>query len=151
LVKAVQLRAVATVTLAIFLFLGVPTISRSAQAGAPGPAWSSLSAEQKAILAPLEQDWDKFDPERRNRWIGLAARYPNLSPDRQQRIQQRMHEWASLTPEQRSQARERYKQLKQLPPEKHHELHQRWHEYQELSEEQRKKLRESRGAGKPEK
>ncbi len=121
-------------------------MTRPVHAQTPGPAWSTLSAEQKTILGPLQQDWDRLDPERRKRWINVATRYPNLPPDRQQRIQQRMHEWASLTPEQRTKARERFKQLRQLPADKHHELNQRWHEYQQLPEEQRQKLRDNRGA-----
>jgi hypothetical protein len=146
LVKARELRTVAAVVLAFSLFVGVPTTLRSAYAESPGAAWSTLTAEQKSILAPLQQEWDKLDPERRKHWIGLAARYPSLPPERQQRIQQRMSEWVSLTPEQRAQAIERYKRMKQLPPEKLDQLHQRWREYQELPEEQRQKLREGHGA-----
>jgi Protein of unknown function (DUF3106) len=146
LVKALQLRAVATVVLAFFLLVGVPTATRHAYAETPGDAWAKLTPDQKSILAPLQQEWDKLDPERRKHWIGLTARYPSLPPDRQQRIQQRMHEWVSLTPEQRAQAIERYKRMKQLPPEKHDQLHQRWREYQALPEEQRQKLREGHPA-----
>lgn len=145
MVKALQLHTVATVVLAFSLFVGVSTIARPAYAETPGAAWSKLTPEQQSILAPLQQEWDKLDPERRKHWIGLAARYPGMPTDRQQRIQQRMHEWVSLTPEQRAQAIERYKRMKQLSPEKHDQLHQRWREYQELSEEQRQKLREGRG------
>ncbi len=144
MVKALQLRAVATIVLAFFLFVGAAT--RAAYAETPGDAWAKLTPDQKTILAPLQQEWDKLDPERRKHWIGLTARYPSLPPDRQQRIQQRMHEWVSLTPEQRAQAIERYKRMKQLPPEKHDQLHQRWREYQALPEEQRQKLREGRPA-----
>ena len=146
MVKALELRAVAAIVLAFSLFVGTPSTTRWAFAQAPGAAWSKLTSEQKTILAPLHPEWDKLDPERRKHWIGLASRYPSLPPDRQQRIQQRMHEWVSLTPEQRALAIERYKRMKQLPPEKHDQLHQRWREYQELPEEQRQKLRDSHGA-----
>ena len=122
------------------------TMARPAFAETPGAAWLKLTSEQKTILAPLQQDWDQLDAERRKHWIGLAARYPSLPPERQQRIQQRMQEWVKLTPEQRAQAIERYKRMKQLPPEKHDQLHQRWREYQELPEEQRQKLREGPAA-----
>ena len=138
MVKALELRSVATVILAFSLFFGVAAV----HAESPGSAWAKLTPEQKSILAPLQPEWDNLDAERRKHWIGLAARYPTLPPDRQQRVQQRIHEWASLTPEQRAQAIERYKRMKQLPPEKHDQLHQRWREYQDLPEEQRQKLRE---------
>ncbi|HVY07259.1 MAG TPA: DUF3106 domain-containing protein [Burkholderiales bacterium] len=142
MVKALQLHALAPIAFAFSLIVGMP----AAQADNPGDSWSGLTSEQKTILAPLQPEWDKLDPERRKRWIGLAARYPSLSPERQQNIQQRMHEWVSLTPEQRTQAIERYKRIKQMPPERHDQLHQRWREYQALPEEQRQKLRESHGA-----
>ncbi|HEX7955242.1 MAG TPA: DUF3106 domain-containing protein, partial [Burkholderiales bacterium] len=134
--------AVATVVLAIFLLVGTAIAVPAAHAESPGIAWSQLTAEQKSILAPLEQEWDKLDPDRRKRWVNLANRYPSLPAERQQRIQQRMQEWVSLTPEQRVQALERYKRLKQLPPGKPDQLHERWREYQGLSEEQRQNLRE---------
>ncbi len=113
-------------------------------------AWSKLTPAQQSILAPLEQEWDKLDAERRKHWIGLATRYPSLPVERQQRIRQRMQEWVSLTPEQRKQALERYKRLKQLPPGKNDQLHERWREYQGLPEEQRQKMRDGRSAPVPE-
>ena len=140
MVKAFGLHTLAAIAFAFCLVDSSPAFADEA-----GQPWSTLSAQQQAVLAPLQQDWDKLDPERRKRWIGLADRYHSLPADRQQRIQQRMHEWASLTPEQRAQALERYKRIKQLPPEKHEQLHQRWREYQALPEEQRQKLRESHG------
>ena len=136
MVKALQLHAAAAVILASFLFVGLP----AAHADNPGEAWSRLTPEQKTILAPLQPEWDKTDPELRKHWLGLASRYPGLPAERQQSIKQRMHEWAALTPEQRAQAVERYKRIKQLPTDKHQRL-QRWREYQALPEEQRQQLR----------
>jgi hypothetical protein len=141
LVKAFRLHHLAAIAFALCLTGHTPVFAEDA-----GQPWSKLSAQQQSVLAPLQQDWDKLDPDRRKHWIGLADRYHSLPADRQQRIQQRMHEWASLTPEQRAQAIERYKRIKQLPPEKHEQLHQRWREYQALPEEQRQKLRDTHGA-----
>lgn len=141
MVKAFRLPHLAAIAFALCL-----TAQTAVCAEEAGPSWSRLSAQQQSVLAPLQQDWDKLDPERRKHWIGLADRYHSLPADRQQRIQQRMQEWASLTPEQRAQAIERYKRIKQLPPEKHEQLHQRWREYQALPEEQRQKLRDAHGA-----
>ncbi len=141
MVKARRIHHLAAIAFALCLTGNTPVFAEDA-----GPPWGKLTAQQQSVLAPLQQDWDKLDPERRKRWVGLADRYHSLPADRQQLIQQRMHEWASLTPEQRAQAIERYKRIKQLPPEKHEQLHQRWREYQALPEEQRQKLRDTHGA-----
>ena len=74
------------------------------------------------MLAPLQQDWDKLDSTRKQKWRGIAQRYPRMSPDDQQRVQQQMRPWAELTPQQRAAAREQYKSLRQLPPGKKDEV-----------------------------
>ena len=87
MVKAFRLRALAAIAFALCLIGHSPAFAEDA-----GPTWSKLSAQQQSVLAPLQQDWDKLDPERRKHWIGLADRYHSLPAERQQRIQQRMHE-----------------------------------------------------------
>ncbi len=89
------------------------------------------------MLAPLAADWNRLDAQRKKVWRDIAARYPQMSPDEQQRIKQQMQPWAHLTPQQRQAAREQYKSLRQLPPEKKNEVRQRWQEYQNLPPEQR--------------
>ena len=80
------------------------------------------------------------DAQRKQKWRGLAQRYPKMSVDEQQRIQQQMKSWAELTPQQRQAAREQYKSLRQLPPEKKDEVRQKWQEYQNLPPEQKREL-----------
>ena len=65
---------------------------------------------------------------RKQKWRGVAQRYPGMHPDEQQRLQQQMQSWAQLTPEQRKVAREQYKSLKALPPDKKEEVRQKWEE-----------------------
>jgi hypothetical protein len=105
------------------------------------PAWAELTAEQQQILAPLKTDWDTLDPERRQKWIAIAKRYPRMKAQEQERVQRRMQAWARLTPEQRRQARENYKHLAKVPrqaPNK--DLRQAWAEYQALSPHERQSL-----------
>jgi hypothetical protein len=105
------------------------------------PAWAELTAEQQQTLAPLKADWDTLEPERRQKWIQIAKRYPRMKAQEQERVQRRMQAWARLTPEQRRQARENYKQLaKTQRPAPTKDLRQAWAEYQQLSPHERDSL-----------
>jgi Protein of unknown function (DUF3106) len=92
------------------------------------------------VLAPLASDWEHLDAPRRQKWLGIAHRYPAMPPAEQQRVQQQMRAWAQLTPAQRQAARERYKTLKQMPPEQRQAVRDKWQEYQQLPPEQRRAL-----------
>ena len=119
----------------------------SAHAVAPekAPKWAQLNSEQQVILAPLAKDFDGLTDFRRNKWIGIAKRYPKMTPDEQQRVQMRMREWAGLTREQRRLARENFKNIEKLPPEKKQTVKEKWEEYQRLPEEEKRKLAKSGG------
>lgn len=92
----------------------------------PQPSWTQLTGEQRSILAPLAGEWDRMEHFRRKKWLGIALRYPALTPDTQQRLQQRMRTWATMTPEQRQRARDGYREFSQLPPEKRRALREQW-------------------------
>jgi hypothetical protein len=116
-----------------------PMRSASAPAhNAGGPAWSALTPAQRGILAPLERDWSRIDAPRKQKWLDIADRVPNMPPDERQRIQERMHEWAKLSPQERGQARLQYQEARQLTPQ---ERQQRWEAYRALEPEQRRELR----------
>ena len=105
------------------------------------PVWAELTAEQQQVLAPLKADWDSLEPDRRQKWIAIAKRYPRMKALEQERVQRRMQTWATLSPEQRRQARENYKHLAKAPrqaPNK--DLRQAWAEYQALSPYERQSL-----------
>jgi hypothetical protein len=105
------------------------------------PAWAELTAEQQQVLAPLKADWDSLEPERRQKWIAIAKRYPRMKSVEQERVQRRMQAWARLSPEQRRQARENYKYLaKAKRPAPNKDLRQAWAEYQALSPYERQSL-----------
>lgn len=106
------------------------------------PDWQELSPQQKQILAPLNDEWNSMDDDRRRKWLGIAARYPHLNKEEQGRVQSQMSEWAKLTPQQKQAIRARYKALRQAPPEKRASLREQWEKYQELPEEERQRLQE---------
>jgi len=108
----------------------------------PQPAWSQLSTQQKIILAPLANDWEKMENVRKKKWLGIADRYPGMKTDEQLRTQERMREWARLTPEQRAKVRDSYKDFNQLPPEQKTAVKKKWEAYSNLPQEEKQRLRE---------
>jgi hypothetical protein len=101
------------------------------------PSWIELSPAQQQALAPLSTDWDKFDIVRKKKWLEIGNKFPKMTPDEQQRVQERMREWIKLTPEQRHLVRENYARAKKLNPT---QKTTQWQNYQQLPEEQKKKL-----------
>lgn len=122
--------------------------AEAAPAPRKGPGWAELTVEQQQVLAPLKKDWEQIDPVGRRKWIGVAKRYPKMTPTGQVRVQRRMEAWAKLTPDQRRQARENYRDLSQLPPQKKQDLKEKWVEYQSLSPEEKRRLGTSAGDAK---
>jgi uncharacterized RDD family membrane protein YckC len=106
----------------------------AAAAEATRPAWSDLTASQRKILAPLQDEWPNISALQRKRWIALAERYPRMSEAEQKRIQNRMQDWAKLTPQQREAARARYRALSKLSPEQRRAIIKQWTESQEAQQ-----------------
>lgn len=110
----------------------------------PQPGWSLLSTQQKIILAPLAGDWDQLENIRRKKWLGIAERFPKMTPDEQTRVQERMREWAVLTPAQRAKVRDSYKEFNQLDPEKKVAVKKKWEAYSSLSDEEKIRVRQNK-------
>ncbi len=115
----------------LLVILLLSFISPAFAAATKAPTWAELTPAQKEILAPLEPEWNGMEAPRRKKWLGVAERYPKMTPEQQQRVQSRMQEWHKLTPEQRAQAREKFKYMERLPPEKQQEIKRKWNQYQE--------------------
>lgn len=113
------------------------------------PAWAELAQDQKMILAPLASEWDRLEPWRKKKWLGIAQRYPGMKADEQERVQRRMKDWVKLSSEERKAVREKYKKLTQASPEHKEALIQKWQEYKELPEEEKQRLREQAIRSKP--
>lgn len=137
----------AVVAIALSLLLPV-----SAQALVPAlvqPSWAELTPQQKQTLAPLATDWDHFEPWRRKKWLGIAERYPKLSPEEQARTQRRMKEWAKLSPDERNAVRAQYKDVRKASPEQKEVLRQKWQEYRDLPEDEKNRLKAQAAHKKP--
>jgi len=113
------------------------------QGDSGGPKWSELSPAQRQALAPLANDWDSIDGRGKERWLGVAGRFPQMPPEEQARANQRMGEWARMTPQQRTQARINFQDARELPRQ---EREERWKAYQALPEDQKRELARRRAA-----
>lgn len=82
-----------------------------------------------------------MDAFRRKKWIGIAQRFPDMTPLEQASMQRNMREWAKLAPEERRIAREKYQSLKRISPEERQLVRQKWEEYSTLTEEEKERLR----------
>jgi hypothetical protein len=121
-------------------------LAQPAQA-APGtplnpPKWSALTPQQQQVLAPLSKDWDGMESFRRKKWLGIAQRYPTMTPEQQQRVSTQMKTWAAMTPAQRNLARETYKKLNKAPPAQREAVKEKWQQYNQLSEAEKEKLKQ---------
>lgn len=115
----------------------IPPLSGFATIAESGPRWVSLTAAQREILAPLEEDWAGIDSDRKQKWLEVASRYPSMSRAEQRRIHDRMAEWARLTPSQRGEARANFQQASRTPTV---DRQAQWEAYQALSPEERARL-----------
>ncbi|MDH0864278.1 DUF3106 domain-containing protein [Mitsuaria sp. GD03876] len=123
----------------------VPHASAPARTGAlvGGQTWASLSASQKEALAPLSKEWDQLDGARKGKWLEIAARYPTLPAEHQQRLRERMVEWTRMSPAERQRARIGYQHAGELrAPEQESQLRAKWEAYQALPPEKRQRLAE---------
>ena len=105
------------------------------------PSWAELGPQQREILLPLSAEWDRLEPWRRKKWLGIVERYPAMGIEEQARIQRRMKDWIALAPEERKAVREKYKNIQKASPEFKETLKQKWQEYKELPDEEKEKLK----------
>src|SRR5262249_13584517 len=79
-----------------------------------GPSWSQLSPAQQTALAPLRNDWNQLDANRKQKWMEVASRFGSMSPPQQERVRERMTNWARMSPSERAEARLNYQRAKRL-------------------------------------
>jgi len=118
-----------------------------AQTPTSKPAWNDLTPAQREALAPLANDWAKFDGDSKRKWLEVAERYPNLSAEGKQRVHQRMGEFSKLTHEQKKTARENFIRAYELPADQRQATVQK---FQELPEDKKRELADRAAAKKAE-
>jgi len=109
----------------------------AAQTPPGGPGWNQLTPQQREALAPLSDQWATFPADNKKKWLEIAARYPQMSPEGRARMQARMGEYARLTPEQRRTARENFQRAYELPLESRESAVQ---QYKALPDDKKKEL-----------
>lgn len=136
------LRATLT-ALAVALCAALPAtvFAATAPAVSAGSDWYHLTPAQKQLLAPFKDDWNEFAEVRKLKWIGIADRFPKMTPPEQANVRERMQEWSKLTPQERQKAREQYKKLRTVPLQERRQLEQKWREYQALPPAQKEALK----------
>lgn len=107
----------------------------------PQPSWSQLSVDQRAVLSPLGNEWDKMEFVRRKKWLLIAERFQTMKPEEQRRVQERMREWVLMTPEQRAKVRDSYKEFSQLPEERKQIVKQKWEAYSNMTGDEKARLK----------
>lgn len=64
--------------------------------------------------------------------LGVAKRFPQLTPIQQKRVLSRLEEWSKLTPEERVLARKNFQNLKKMPPEQRKAVRKKWLRYRQF-------------------
>lgn len=101
------------------------------------PYWSQLTDQQRKALHPLEKSWDRIPATRKQKWLQIAKRMEQMSPEEQARLQERIQIWVNLTPQERKEARQNYLNAKKLGIK---DKFLQWLEYQNLPEQEKKKF-----------
>ncbi|HQR23094.1 MAG TPA: DUF3106 domain-containing protein [Burkholderiaceae bacterium] len=130
---------------ALGLLIALTCLVASAQTQSR-PAWTELSPAQREALAPLAKDWNAMDSMRKRKWLEVAAKYPNLSPEGKQKLHERMGEFARLTPEQRDTARKNFRRAYEVPADQRQATVQK---FQDLPPEKKQALAD-KAAARPE-
>lgn len=111
----------------------------AARPAANGRAWTALSPAQRQVLEPLKDDWALIDGVRQQKWLELAVRYPRMSSEEQERVQERMAAWSRMSSKERGVARQQFQSFRLIDAE---ELRSSWDAYQSLAPEDRERLLE---------
>jgi hypothetical protein len=119
-------RQAALILAAAVLALGLAAPAHAYDPRTPQTSWSQLSPDERRVLGPIAQDWDRMPGFQQQRLISSARKYPNMQPIQKERFEERVRDWSQMSSEQRRAARETFQGLRKLPPEKQHELRQRW-------------------------
>ena len=117
--------ALITFAAALSFAASAPCLAATAPVVQAGSDWAYLTPAQREVLAPFAKDWNSFTEVAKLKWIGIADRYPKMTPPEQANVRARMQEWSQLTPQERQNAREQYKKLRTVPPDERKQLEQK--------------------------
>jgi hypothetical protein len=90
------------------------------------PAWDQLTPAQRAlVIAPIRDRWNS-DPDARQRMLGHAQRWQQLTPDQRTRMRRGLGRWEHMDPAQRETMRALFEKMRQSTPEQRQALRDRW-------------------------
>jgi hypothetical protein len=127
-----------------FATLAFALLSVGGTAGAQ--TFTELRPAEQSVLKPLASDWDSLSATRKKKWREMAARYPTLSAEEQQRITTRMQGWSRMSPDDRRAARDQFREINKPQTagapkqETREELKRKWEAYRDLPPEKRDAL-----------
>lgn len=78
--------------------------------------FDELSEQQRELLAPLAEHWDRIPSPRRERLVEMADRVADKSPAEQERFRRGLHRFMSLEADQRVEVRRLFNRFRHLPP-----------------------------------
>jgi hypothetical protein len=105
--------------------------------------YKDLPPEQKQQALENDPEFQHLSPERQEKLRQRLQRFNSLPPEQQQRILSRMETWEHLTPVQKQQARELYGRFRNLPPERRRMVRGAVNELRALPPDQRKQTVDS--------
>jgi len=112
-------------------------------------AWTSLTADQQRLLAPVQSQWPQLPPRQQQRLIRRAERWQTLPPEAQERARARLARFAAMTPDERAAARQRLHEFQQLPPEEKQRIREARQRFHDMTPEERRALREQFESAQP--
>lgn len=78
--------------------------------------FDSLTSQQQALLAPLEEKWDQLPAPRKARVVAMADRMADKSAEEQEQFQEGLNRFISMQGPQRQQVRAVFDRFRLLPP-----------------------------------
>jgi hypothetical protein len=129
-----------------FVFATLALALLSVSGGVCAQTFGELRPAEQAILKPLGGEWDSLSATRQKKWREMAARYPTLSSEEQQRITTRMQGWSRMSPDDRRAARDQFREINKPQTagapkqETREELKRKWEAYRNLTPEKRDAL-----------
>lgn len=91
-------------SLALAVLLAAPML---AAASPPPIPWDALpTADREALLAPLQERWERASPEQQQRMLDRARFWASLSPDQKRLARAGVERYRDASPEQRARMRE---------------------------------------------
>lgn len=79
------------------------------------PSWSQLSEQEQSVLAPLQPEWNRYHPRKKQEFLALVGHWSSLTPAEQTNVQLHLYDWALMEMPARQAARHAFDRIEALP------------------------------------